>query len=63
MSNLNLRDAFSYDSSTNSSNSSCLCYIQKTNEYIDGNYYKGCSYANLIQLGQKKLIRNKYNLW
>ena len=31
----NLRDAFSYDSSTNSSNSSCLCYIQKTNEYID----------------------------
>jgi len=31
----NLRDAFSYDSNTNSTNSSCLCYIQKTNEYID----------------------------
>ena len=51
----NLRDAFSYDTNTKSNNSSCLCYVQKTNEYIDGgSYYKGCSYANLIQLGQKK---------
>jgi len=53
----NLRDAFSYDTNTKSNNSSCLCYVQKTNEYIDGgSYYKGCSYANLIQLGQKKTI-------
>ena len=53
----NLRDAFSYDTNTKSNNSSCLCYVQKTNEYIDNsNYYKGCSYANLIQLGQKKTI-------
>ena len=51
----NLRDAFLYDTNTKSNNSSCLCYVQKTNEYIDGgSYYKGCSYANLIQLGQKK---------
>ena len=53
----NLRDAFSYDTNTKSNNSTCLCYVQKTNEYIDGgSYYKGCSYANLIQLGQKKTI-------
>jgi len=53
----NLRDAFSYDTNTKSNNSSCLCYVQKTNEYIDGgSYYKGCSYSNLIQLGQKKTI-------
>ena len=54
----NLRDAFSYDTNTKSNNSSCLCYVQKTNEYIDGgSYYKGCSYTqNLIQLGQKKTI-------
>jgi len=51
----NLRDAFSYDTNTKSNNSSCLCYVQKTNEYIDGgSYYKGCSYANLIR--QKKTI-------
>ena len=53
----NLRDAFSYDSNTNSSNSSCLCYIQKTNEYIDnGRFYKGCSYQNVQFLGQKKTV-------
>ena len=54
----NLRGAFSYDTNTKSNNSSCLCYVQKTNEYIDGgSYYKGCSYTqNLIQLGQKKTI-------
>ena len=41
-----------------SNNSTCLCNVQKTNEYIDGgSYYKGCSYTqNLIQLGQKKTI-------
>jgi len=51
----NFRDAFSYDTNTNSNNSTCLCYVQKPNEYIDGgNYYKGCTYTqNLIQLGQK----------
>jgi len=54
----NLRDAFSFDSSTNSINSSCLCYIQKTNEYIDnGRFYKGCSYQNVQFLGQKTIIR------
>ena len=54
----NLRDAFSFDSSTNSTNSSCLCYIQKTNEYIDnGRFYKGCSYQNVQFLGQKTIIR------
>jgi len=53
----NLRDAFSYDSNTNSSNSSCLCYIQKTNEYIDnGRFYKGCSYQNAHYLNQKKTV-------
>ena len=29
----NLRDVFSYDTNTKSNNSSCLCYVQKTNEY------------------------------
>ena len=53
----NLRDAFSYDSNTKSTNSSCLCYIQKTNEYIDnGRFYKGCSYQNAHYLNQKKTV-------
>ena len=53
----NLRDAFSYDSNTKSTNSSCLCYIQKTNEYIDnGRFYKGCLYQNAHYLNQKKTV-------
>ena len=53
----NLRDVFSYDTNTKSNNSSCLTYIQRTNEYIDnGKIYKGSSYANCQQLFQKKTI-------
>jgi len=53
----NFRDAFSYDTNTKSPNSSCLCYITKTNEYIDaGNIYKGCSFNNYQYLFQKKTV-------